>query len=46
MGEKTDPKVVLAAAKLILWACGLTEPPDEEEQEFELRFTPEEPYGD
>ena len=43
---KTDPKVVLSAAKLILWASGLSEPPGDEEQGFELRFTPEDAYGD
>ena len=46
LDEKTDPKVVLSAAKLILWASGLSEPPGDEEQGFELRFTPEDAYGD
>ena len=41
LDEKTDPKVVLTAAKLILWASGLSEPPDGEEPEIELGFSPE-----
>ena len=35
------PKVVLTAVKLILWASGLSEPPDGEEPEIELGFSPE-----
>ena len=46
LDEKTDPKVVLTAAKLILWATGLSEPPGEGEQELELRFSPEDADGD
>ena len=46
LDEKTEPKVVLTAAKLILWATGLSEPPGEGEQELELRFSPEDADGD
>ena len=44
LDEKTDPRVVLSAAKLILWACGLEEPPDDS-ADTEFHFSPEVPFG-
>ena len=46
LDERTDPRVVLTAAKLILWASSLTVPPDEEDPGRELCFSPEVSFGD
>ncbi len=43
LDESTDPRVVLTAARLILWAAGMAEPPDPDDGPLELRFLPEVP---
>ena len=41
MDDATDPKVVLTAARLILWAAGMDDPPDDSDDELSFTLSPE-----